>query len=146
MSIDKAVTRFERLLGDVKNIMPTVVLSDGSVGYFNYIVRKNKLGQWDLIQHGKRYRNSIACFYLKTSALIAAKQHKNNRIMEFSRTKDMDQRYWNNYTDSIHFKQRFAGAKDELKRDVFLWRYEQSRDRSQWYRNEITQVFNHSFR
>lgn len=146
MSIDKAVKRFERLLGEVKNIMPTVILSDGSVGYYNYIIRKNKTGQWDLIQHGKRYKNSIYTFYLKSSALIAAKQHKHNRIMELSRTKDLDQRYWSNYTDSVHFKERFSKATDEVKRDVFLWRYEQSRDRSQWYRNEITQAFNHSFR
>jgi len=146
MSIDKAVKRFERLLSEVKNIMPTVVLSDGSVGYYNYVIRKNAKGQWDLLQRGKQYKNSIATFYLKTSALMAAKQHKHNRIMELSRTKDLDQRYWSNYTDSIYFKALYAHTKDEVKRDVFLWRYEQTRDRSQWYRNEITQVFNHSFR
>lgn len=146
MTIDKAVTKFNKLLNDVNKIMPAVILDDGSVAYNNYIIRKNKIGQWDLIQVGKRLRNNIASFYLKSSALMAAKQHRYNQIMAMHRIRDLDQRYWSSYVDSTHFKERYKHTKDEAKRDIFLWRYEQSRDRADYYKQEITQAFNYAFR
>lgn len=145
MSIDRAVIKFEKLLRDVDKLMPAL-LKDGSVGYHNYIVKKNTVGLWDLIQIGKKFRNNIGSFYLKSSALMAARQHRYNRIMELSRTKDLDQRYWSNYMDSVNFKEMYKRTKDEVKRDVFLWRYEQARDRSEHYKYEITQAFSYAFR
>jgi hypothetical protein len=145
MSIDQAVIKFETLLRDVDKIIPAV-LKDGSIGYHNYIVRKNESGLWDLIQIGKKIKNNIASFYLKSSALMAAQQHRCNRIMELSRTKDLDQRYWYSYTDSINFKERYKRTKDEFKRDVFLWRYEQAKVRSEYYKEEITGAFTYLFR
>ena len=145
MSIDRAVDKFETLLKEVDKLMPAV-LKDGSVGYHNYIVKKNKIGLWDLIQIGKKFKNYIGSFYLKTSALMAARQHRYNRIMELSRTKDIDQRYWSNHMDAINFREMYKRTKDEVKRDVFLWRYEQAKDRSEHYKYEITQAFTYAFR
>lgn len=145
MSIDRAVIKFETLLRDIDKIMPAI-LKDGSIGYHNYIVRKNQVGLWDLIQIGKKFKNNIGSFYLKSSALMAARQHRFNRIMELSRTKDLDQRYWSSYMDSINFKEMYKRTKDEFKRDIFLWRYEQAKDRSEHYKHEITQAFTYAFR
>lgn len=145
MSIDRAVDKFETLLKEVEKLMPAV-LKDGSIGYHNYIIKKNKLGLWDLIQIGKKFRNNVGSFYLKSSALMAASQHRYNRIMELSRTRDLDQRYWSNHLDSVHFKELYKRTKDEVKRDIFLWRHEQSRDRSDHYKYEITQAFTYAFR
>jgi hypothetical protein len=145
MSIDRAVYKFESLLKDVDKLIPAV-LKDGSIGYHNYIIKRNKFGSWDLIQVGKKFRNNIESFYLKSSALIAAKHHKNNRIMELSRTKDLDNQYWFSYIDSINLNESLKRTKDEIKKDVFLWRYEQARDRSEHYKQQITQAYNYSFR
>lgn len=145
MTIDKAVIKFEKLVNEVANIIPTV-LKDGSVCFHNYIIRKNKLGLWELAQIGNKYRTSIGQFYMKSSALIAAQHHKHNRIMELAKTKDLDQRYWSNFTDSEHFRIMYKRASDELKRDVFLWRWEQTRDRSELYKEQITASYNNAFR
>lgn len=145
MSIDRAVIKFENLLRDVDKLMPAL-LKDGSIGYHNYIVKKNAIGLWDLVQIGKKFKNNIGSFYLKSSALMAARQHRYNRIMELSRTKDLDQRYWSNYMDSVNFKEMYKKTKDEVKRDIFLWRYELARDRSEHYQYEITQAFSYAFR
>ena len=146
MSIDKAVLKFDNLLEEVKSIMPTVILSDGSVGYHNYIIKKNKIGQWDLMQVGRKYKNYIGTYNLKTSALMAAKHHKNNRVMQTFRIKDLDHRYWASYTDSIHFKELISRTNDLAKKDIYLWRYEQTRDRATYYKGQITQAFNYAFR
>jgi len=42
MSIDRAVDKFETLLKEVDKLMPAV-LKDGSIGYHNYVIRKNKV-------------------------------------------------------------------------------------------------------
>lgn len=146
MTIDRAVHKFEKFLSDVNKIMPAVILDDGSVCYNNYIVRKNAVGQWDLMQFGRGIKNHINSFYLKSSALMAAKHHRYNRIMGLNRIRDLDQRYWASYTDSTHFKELYKRTKDDVKRDIFLWRYEQSRDRAQHYQQQITQAFNYAFR
>jgi len=145
MSIDRAVDKFESLLKDVDKLMPAL-LKDGSIGYHNYIVKRNKIGLYELIQIGKKFKNNIGSYYLKSSALMAARQHRYNRIMELSRTKDLDQRYWSNYMDAVNFKDMYKRTKDEVKRDVFLWRYEQARDRAEYYKQEITQAFSYAFR
>ena len=145
MSIDRAVDRFESLLKDVDKLMLTV-LKDGSVGYHNYIVKINKVGMYDLMQIGKKFKNNIGSFYLKSSALMAARHHRYNRIMEFSSIKDLDQRYWSNHMDQINFKEMYKRTKDLTKKDIFLWRYEQARDRAEHYKQEITQAFTNSFR
>ena len=77
---------------------------------------------------------------------MAAQHHKNNRIMELSRTKDLDNFYWFAHTDSLYFYESLKKTKDEFKRDVFLWRYEQARDRSEHYKQQITQAYNFAFR
>ncbi|NBP55787.1 hypothetical protein EBU71_04470 [bacterium] len=145
MSIDRAVNKFESLLKDVDKIIPAL-LKDGSIGYQNYIIKRTKSGTYDLIQLGKRFRNNINTYYLKSSALMAAQHHKNNRIMELSRTKDLDNLYWFAHTDSLYFYESLKKTKDEFKRDVFLWRYEQARDRSEHYKQQITQAYNFAFR
>ena len=125
--------------------MPAV-LKDGTIGYHNYVIKKNKIGLYELIQVGKNLKNNIGSFYLKSSALIAARQHRYNRIMELAQTKDMDQRYWSNHMDAVNFKDMYKRTKDEVKRDIFLWRYEQARDRAEYYKQEITQAFTYAFR
>jgi hypothetical protein len=145
MSIDRAVDKFEKLLKEVDKLMPAV-LKDGTIGYHNYVIKKNKIGLYELIQVGKNLKNNIGSFYLKSSALIAARQHRYNRIMELAQTKDMDQRYWSNHMDAVNFKDMYKRTKDEVKRDIFLWRYEQARDRAEYYKQEITQAFTYAFR
>jgi len=145
MSIDRAVNKFESLLKDVDKLIPAV-LKDGSIGYHNYLIRRNKVGSWDLIQVGKRFRNNIGTFYLKSSALMAAKHHKYNRIMELSRTKDLDNLYWFSHVDSLTLNESLKRTKDLAKKDIFLWRYEQARDRSEHYKQQITQAYNYAFR
>jgi len=145
MSIDRAVDKFEKLLKEVDKLIPAV-LKDGTIGYHNYVIKKNKIGLYELIQVGKNLKNNIGSFYLKSSALIAARQHRYNRIMELAQTKDMDQRYWSNHMDAVNFKDMYKRTKDEVKRDIFLWRYEQARDRAEYYKQEITQAFTYAFR
>ncbi|NBU68488.1 MAG: hypothetical protein EBS49_02515 [Verrucomicrobia bacterium] len=146
MSIDKAVDKFDKLLNHITDIMPLAVLKDGSIGYANYIVKKNKFGKWDLIQYSKRHRSTIDTFYQKTCALISAKLHKNNNIMGMAKTKDLDLRYWNNYSDTIIFDKLYNQTDDKAKKDTYLWRYEVCKLRADNYKQQISQQFIQSFK
>lgn len=146
MTIDRAVEKFDNLLKDVNKIMPLTVLKDGTVCYYNYVVRKNKIGLWECSQVGKKLKNNVGTFYLRSSAILAANHHKHSRVGDLELTKNMDQRYWSNYIDSLNFNSLYKKTNDEVKRDVFLWRWEQCRDRADYYRDEITYRFSHLFR
>lgn len=146
MTIDRAVAKFDNLLEDVPKIMPLTMLKDGSICYDNYIIKKNSNNKWDLSQFNKRYKNFIGSFNIKSTALIAANHHKHNRVMALARTKDLDQRYWANYIDSINFRKLYKNTDETIKRDVFLWRWELSRDRADNLKDEITFTFNQAFR
>jgi len=145
MTFDLAAEKFNTWLKDINLLLPAVELDEDTIVFHNYIIKKNKLDQWDLIQVGKKLRNIIASFNLKSSALMAAKAHKNNRIMHVHRIIDLDQRYWSNYIDTVLFRERYKQTKDLVKRDIFLWRYEQSLDRVYNYKQKITSAFHAAF-
>jgi hypothetical protein len=146
MTIKQAAKKLEKFLEDVDDIMPLTLLSDGNVAYKNYVIEKNKDATWTLSRIQNQSKIFIEVFNLKSSTLLAAKQHRHDQIMDLHRICDLDQRYWSNHTDSVHFKERYKHTKDEVKRDIFLWRYEQTRDRADYYKKEITQAFNQAFR
>lgn len=145
MSIDKAARNFEKLVNNSKTEIP-VVLKEGSIGYGNYLVKRNKNDMWDLYIVGKSYRSKIDTFNLKTSALMVAKEHKANRVMEIVKLKDLDQRYWASHMDSVIFDKRYKQSKDKLQREIFLWRYEISKDKAELYKHKIIEAYSFIFR
>ncbi|NBR61661.1 MAG: hypothetical protein EBT86_08440 [Actinobacteria bacterium] len=145
MSIDKAAKNFEKLVDNVKTDIP-VMLKEGSIGYGNYILKRNKNDQWDLYMVGKRYKTKIDTFNLKISALMCAKEHKANRVMEMVKFKNLDQRYWASHIDSIIFDKRYKEAKDKFQRELFLWRYEVSKSRAELYKQKIIEAYSFIFR
>lgn len=145
MSIDKAARNFEKLVNNSKTEIP-VVLKEGSIGYGNYLVKRNKNDMWDLYIVGKSYRSKIDTFNLKTSALMVAKEHKANRVMEMVKLKDLDQRYWASHMDSVIFDKRYKQSKDKLQRELFLWRYEISKDKTELYKHKIIEAYSFIFR
>lgn len=145
MSIDKAARNFEKLVNNSKTEIP-VVLKEGSIGYGNYLVKRNKNDMWDLYIVGKSYRSKIDTFNLKTTALMVAKEHKANRVMEMVKLKDLDQRYWASHMDSVIFDKRYKQSKDKLQRELFLWRYEISKDKTELYKHKIIEAYSFIFR
>jgi hypothetical protein len=146
MTIKQVANKLEKFLEDVNDMMPLAILPDGSMAYKNYIVKKNKDASWSLSRIQNQSKIFIDDFNLKSSALLAANYHRTNRIDLLIETKILDEHYWANYNDHLNFKELYKKTKDLVKRDLYLWRGELTRDRADYYRDKISSAFATSFR
>jgi hypothetical protein len=146
MTIKQVAKKLEKFLEDVNDMMPLTILPDGSVAYKNYIIKKNKDASWSLSRIQNQSKILIEVFNLKSSALLAANYHRTNRIDLLIETKILDEHYWVNYNDHLTFKELYKKTKDLVKRDLYLWRGELTRDRADFYRNKISNAFATAFR
>jgi hypothetical protein len=146
MTIKQVAKKLEKFLEDVNDMMPLTILPDGSMAYKNYIIKKNKDASWSLSRIQNQSKILIEVFNLKSSALLAANYHRTNRIDLLIETKILDEHYWVNYNDHLTFKELYKKTKDLVKRDLYLWRGELTRDRADFYRNKISNAFATAFR
>jgi len=146
MTIKQVAKKLEKFLEDVNDMMPLTILPDGSVAYKNYIIKKNKDSSWTLSRIQNQSKIFIEVFNLKSSALLAANYHRTNRIDLLIETKILDEHYWASYNDHLNFKELYKKTKDLVKRDLYLWRGELTRDRADYYRDKISNAFASSFR
>ena len=87
------------LEADLNRSMPLSIQPDGSVVYKDYVVRLMKNENWGVYSiHSK---DLIAQFFLKSCALLAAKAYNHNHIQQFKDIKQLDTRYWTNYTEHL---------------------------------------------
>jgi hypothetical protein len=128
---------------DLKQTIPLAIQPDGSVVYKNFVVRKNARENWDL-----HYINSDAVieeYYLKSCALLAARAYSKTDINKFFEIKRLDSQYWNSHSDSQVYQKNIKTAKDFGRYLILLNKFEDSRDRAEYYQQKISTMFKWSF-
>jgi hypothetical protein len=146
MNIKRAATKLVKLYEEAKDALPLIPLSNGAVGYKNYVIKQDHRGGWSVYQSRGKRLEFIDRFNLKSSACMAAKHYNYNNIMGTKEIHMIDSGYWNNHVDSEIFKQRYKTTKDPDRRDLFLWRWEITDQRAKFYKSKITTAFTHAFR
>jgi|APGre2960657373_1045057.scaffolds.fasta_scaffold00512_19 hypothetical protein len=144
MNFKEKAEKLEKFLEDeFKKSIPLLVLADKSVVYGNYKIKQSKQGTWNL-----RYLKTddlIDTFRTKTSAILAAKFYDKNRLGRYNDVKNLDLAFWNNSKDSAFFEERMKTTKDLERRDLFLCRFELTRDRAAKYKDELSRMFKANF-
>ena len=144
MNFKEKAEKLEKFLEDeFKKSIPLLVLADKSVVYGNYKIKQSKQGTWNL-----RYLKTddlIDTFRTKTSAILAAKFYDKNRLGRYNDVKNLDLAFWNNSKDSAFFEERMRTTKDLERRDLFLCRFELTRDRAIKYKDELSRMFKANF-
>ncbi len=133
----------KELNSEFSNLMQLTVLSDGSIVYKDYVVKKIKHGNWAIFN--LRSKTIIEQFYMKTCALMAAKAFDVVNLEKFNEIKRLDNLYWANYTDSLVFEQNIKTAKETERFLILLNRLEESNLRKAHYQGEISRMFRWSF-
>jgi hypothetical protein len=146
MNIKKAARQLEHFYEEVKGAMQLTVLPNSAVGYKDYIVRPMKDGTWELVKKYNKGIHVIDVFNLKTCAIISAKYHETNSLQYLIDTKNMDNLYWTNHTDSVYFKHFYVKTQDPVRKDNFLWRHEITTQRAVFYKEKISATFRTVFR
>lgn len=146
MSLNELHNKFDQISKEASKLMPLVILKDGSIGYDSYIIRKNSLNKWQVYYIKKSVKVVIDTFFQKTCAILSAYYHKHNKLKDLIENKNIDNSYWSNHFDSIWFNKLYKTTQDEVKRDIFLWRYELCQNRADIYKEKITYEFSKAFK
>lgn len=146
MNIKKATKQLEHFYEEAKGAMQLTVLPNKEVGYKDYVVRPMKNGAWELVKKYGKGIHAIDVFNLKTCAIISAKYHDTNSLQHLIETKNMDNLYWSNHTDSVYFKHFYVKTQDLVQKDIFLWRHEITTQRATFYKDKISSTFRTVFR
>lgn len=146
MNIRRAAHKLEKFYEESKDSMPLTVLKNGAVGYKDYVVKKSSDDYWELYKcFGKKFR-FVEKFNLKSSAVMAAKHYDRNYIKGILEVRSLDSGYWRNHMDSVIFKDLYSRTTDSVKKDTFLWRWEITKCRADYYKQKITSAFTTAFR
>lgn len=123
--------------------LPVSVLPNGDLAYKNYLVRQNTVGNWGI--HSIKSKDIVDQFYLKTCALMAAKAYNNVKLDTYSQIKELDNKYWASHSDSLVYKNNIKNAKEFDRFLVLLNKLEDSEQKAEHYKEEISKMFKWSF-
>jgi hypothetical protein len=128
---------------DLNNSLPISIQPNGDIVYKDYVIKLNKFKNWAL-----HYRSGpiVEQFYLKTCALMAAKAYHRLDLNKFNSIKQLDSHYWSNYCDTLVFKNNIAKKTIAYDRYLILLnKLEYSQEKSDYYKNQISQSFKWTF-
>jgi|LakMenE18May11ns_1017448.scaffolds.fasta_scaffold9752639_3 hypothetical protein len=142
----KNTEKFEEFESYIKEVfekeLPVTFLDNGSILYKSCKLKIDKNKKWGLYSTSS---DLIDTFYLKATALLAAKNYHKSNLKQYLYIKDLDHKYNQSATDTVFFKHYKKTTKDLVKRDVFTWRYEISLARAKQYKAEIASLFKNNF-
>jgi hypothetical protein len=138
--IKELATQFEE---ELKNTLPITVLPDGSVVYKNYLIKQLTTGNWGL--YSIKSRDLVEQYYLKTSAIMAAKAYNNVYLEKFFEIKRLDDRYWANYSNNLIYRRNMQSTVDFSKYLILLNKLEDSQEQTEQYKSKISKMFKWSF-
>lgn len=143
MNLKKQAEKLERFLEDeFSKKIPIVVLPNKDLVYKRFKIRKNNDGTWEF-RHISG--DLIDRFYLKATALLAAKFYNANRFDRYNEIKNLDTGYWNNSLDSIRFNGRLQQTNQLEKKTLYYARQTLTVARAERYKAQISSMFRNNF-
>jgi hypothetical protein len=128
---------------DLNKSLPISIQPDGSVVYKQYLIKQDKTGSWALVNISSR--DVIETFYLKTSAIMAARSYGLTNLEKFFEIKQLDSRYWSNFMDSEVSRKNMAKEPDLSRYIILLNRFENSQQIAEICKEDISRMFRWSF-
>lgn len=133
----------EHFEADLNESMPLIIQPDGSVVYKDYVVRRLKNENWGL--YNLYSKELVTQFFLKTCAILAARAYHKNQIQLFKDIKQLDTRYWSNYTENLVHGKNVKTIKEFDRFMISLNKFEYTRDKTSYYKEEISNMFKRAF-
>ena len=128
---------------DLNRSITLAIQPDGSIVYKEYVVRQLKNENWGV--YSIYSKDLIAQFFLKSCALMAAKAYNNSNIQQFKDIKQLDTRYWTNYTEHLVHSKNIGVIKEFDRFMISLNKLEHTRDKTEYYKEEISNMFKRAF-
>jgi hypothetical protein len=141
---NKHITKFASYFDqELQATLPISILPDGSLVYKNFLVKQLENTYWgifDIIS-----KELINEYFLKSCALIAAKEYNHRQFSKYHAVKLLDDKYASSSNDQIIFSHNINLTSDPEKYAIMLTRLEESTAISQYYQKLILSLFRQSF-
>lgn len=129
---------------ELQEHLPLVPLTNGVLVYKNLLIKNTKHNKWGVFDINNK--ELIGHFFLKSCALLFAKEYISRAYSSRVEVKLLDEIYWSNYNDSVRFNNLLTKIKYTDDRYlVTLTRLEYSTERAKYFKNEIFKRFNCAF-
>ena len=128
---------------DLKKTLPITIHPRGSIAYQDYAIVKNKSGNWSL--YNIKNKDLVEEFYLRTTALMAAKAYSHCKLEQFYEIKRLDNRYWAYFFDYQTSSKNIKNTKEFDRYIILLNKLEYSKELAEHYKEEISRMFKWSF-
>lgn len=136
MNLKKQAKQLEYFLE--KEIPQTALLtelSDGSLAYLDFVITKNKNGNWGLRRASGV--DQLDSFKLKSSAVIAASFYSRNKFKNYNELKLLDDSFSNHFADATRYKALYKKATDHERRDIFVARFVESSQKAEYAKKQL---------
>lgn len=114
------------------------------VTYNNYVIKQDKQEYWNLYANFNGL-DLVERFYLRISAVMAAKKYEKSYMREFQLILSMDQQYAKLENDILHFRYQMKKTNDIVKKDNYLFRLQECYTTISVIKQQIQQMYRTSF-
>jgi hypothetical protein len=128
---------------ELQTTLPISVLPDGSLLYKDFLVKQLDNTCWGV--YNIISKDLVNEYFLKSCALIAAKEYNSRHYEKYHAVKLLDTKYSSVTNDAAVFKHNIAAVTDYEKYKIMLTRLEESNSLSQYYQKIILRLFRQSF-
>jgi hypothetical protein len=128
---------------ELQTTLPISVLPDGSLLYKDFLVKQLDNTYWGV--YNILSKDFVNEYFLKSCALIAAKDYNNRHYEKYQSVKLLDSKYAAVTNDATVFKNNIELVTDDEKYHILLTRLEESNALSQYYKQVILRLFRQSF-
>lgn len=133
----------EQFTNELDQQLSIAVMPNGSAVYKDYVIKQNSNGNWGL--YDANSKDLVNQYYLKTCALLAAKAYSSVNMEKYIEVKRLDNQYWASYCDYQVYKKNIKTAKEFERYLILLNKLEDSKRRSEHFKEEISRMFKWSF-
>jgi len=138
--IKELAVQFEE---EFKKTLPITVQKDGSVRFNEYTIKQTDNENWGIYLNNSPFL--IESYHLKTCALLATKAYSKTNLNKFFEIKHLDNKYWASFSDLQVYKKNIKLAKEFDRFCILLNKLEDSENRTNMYKEQISKMFKYSF-
>lgn len=133
----------EDFTSEFNSKIPIKTFSNGDIVYKDYLIKQDKKLYWSVFYIPNK--ELLHDFFLKSCALMAAKEYDALRFQNYQRLIHLDNRYQSHYSDSVVYKHNVKKITDYDQLSILLTKLEESQVRAKEYQHQISIMFKVSF-
>ena len=128
---------------ELQATLPISILPNGSLAYNDLLVKQLDNGGWGV--YNMISKDLINEYFLKSCALVAAKEYYHRQYAKYHNVKLLDNKYASATTNATVLKNNIELVTDTEKYHILLTRLDESQNISQYYQKLILRLFRQTF-